>query len=94
MTLKGFRMMGEKVREMAQICGGKAVDMIGSGYNKEILPHAWLALISGLADFAVPLEEPAHIPAQRGEGSAYEETKGMIREVKGMLKDYWSCLSK
>jgi acetoin utilization protein AcuC len=93
LTLQGFRMMGEKVRQMAQICGGKVVDMIGSGYNKEILPHAWLALISGLADFPVPLEEPVHIPAQRGREAAYGETKGMIREVKKMLKDYWSCMA-
>jgi acetoin utilization protein AcuC len=94
LTLKGFRMMGEKVRQMAQICGGKVVDMIGSGYNKEILPHAWLALISGLADFPVPLEEPAHIPAQRGREAAFGETKGMIQEVKKELKEYWSSLAK
>ena len=94
LTLKGFRMIGEKVKEMAQLCGGKVVDMIGSGYNKEILPHAWLALIAGLADYSVPIEEPKDIPAQRGEEVAYGETKGMIQEAKKMLKDYWSCLSK
>jgi len=94
LTLKGFRMMGEKVREIAQICGGKVVDMVGSGYNKEILPYAWLALIAGLADFSVPLEKPAYIPAQRGREAAYGETKGMIQEVKKELKEYWSSLAK
>ena len=94
LTLRGVRMIGEKVKEMAQICGGQAIDMIGSGYNKEILPHAWLALISGLADFPVSLEEPGHFPGQGGGGTAYDETKAMIQEVKKMLKDFWSCLAK
>ena len=92
LTLNGFRMVGEKVREMAEVCGGREVDLIGSGYNRDVLPHAWLALISGLADFAVPLEEPAPAPAGGG-GLVYEETKGMVREVKKMLKDYWTCLA-
>jgi hypothetical protein len=68
--------------------------MIGSGYNKEVLPHAWLALISGLAGFSVPTEEPPHIaPPPRG-APALDETKRMIREAKKMLKDYWTCLAK
>jgi len=92
LTLKGFRMIGEKVREMAQVCGGKTVDMIGSGYNKEILPHAWFALISGLADFSVSLEEPLHDPGPHRGGPPWDETQRMIRELKEMLKDYWKCL--
>jgi len=87
-------MIGEKVREMAQTCGGKAVDMIGSGYNKEILPHAWLALISGLADFPVPLEEPVHDPNPHRGGPALDETQRMIQALKEMLKDHWTCLAK
>lgn len=93
LTLKGFRMIGDKVREMALTCGGKAVDMIGSGYNKEILPHAWLALLAGLADFSVPIEEPGHIPTHHRGGSPFNETKEMIRELKKTLKDYWTCLA-
>ena len=93
LTLKGFRMIGEKVREMADICGGKAIDMIGSGYNKEILPHAWLALISGLAGFSVPLEDPPHIAPPPGGAPALDETKRMIRESKEMLKNHWPCLT-
>ena len=58
LTLKGFRLIGEKVREMSDVCGGKGIDMIGSGYNKEILPHAWLSLIAGLADLNISLAEP------------------------------------
>jgi acetoin utilization protein AcuC len=93
LTLKGFRMIGEKVRQMAQTCGGKEVDMIGSGYNKEILPHAWFALLAGLVDFSVPIEEPGHIPPHHGGDSSFNETREMIQEAKKILKDYWTCLA-
>lgn len=43
LSVEGFRMMGERVRDMALVCWGKTIDMIGSGYNKEILPlRGWL----------------------------------------------------
>jgi acetoin utilization protein AcuC len=93
LTIQGFRMIGEKVREMAQICGGKVVDMIGSGYNKEILPHAWFALLAGLANFSVPIEEPFQTSAQPRADSSLIETKEMIQEAKKILKDYWTCLA-
>ena len=94
LSLNGFRMIGETVREMAQICEGKAIDFIGSGYNKEILPYAWLALIAGLDNFQIQIEEPLPIPERLEEGSPYEETKTMIQEIKKTLKEYWPCLAK
>ncbi|GAF97777.1 unnamed protein product, partial [marine sediment metagenome] len=58
LQVKDFRMLGEQVREMAGVCAGREVDLIGSGYNRQVLPHAWLALICGLAGIDVELEEP------------------------------------
>jgi acetoin utilization protein AcuC len=92
LSLKGFRMIGEAVREMSQVCEGRAVDMIGSGYNREILPYAWFALIAGLANFPVQIEEPLPLPEGFNEDFPYEETKGMIKEVRKVLKEYWPCL--
>ncbi|HUV59702.1 MAG TPA: hypothetical protein VMW09_06275 [Desulfatiglandales bacterium] len=43
-------MIGDKVKEISKICDGKAIDLIASGYNKGVLPYAWFALISALAD--------------------------------------------
>jgi len=93
LPIKGFRMIGEKVREIAKICHGKVIDLIGSGYNKEVLPYAWLALISGLADFKITLEEPEAIPSRFREDPSFPETKVVVDEVKKQLKDYWRCLS-
>ena len=94
LSISGFRMIGETVREMAKICDGKVIDMIGSGYNKEILPYAWLALIAGLANFPIQIEEPVPVPPGSKEDFSYEETKAMIQELKKILREVWPCLAK
>jgi len=32
-------MIGEKVRGIAEICHGKEIDLIASGYNEDVLPY-------------------------------------------------------
>ena len=92
LPVEGFRMMGEKVREMADVCDDKVIDLIGSGYNKNVLPYGWLALISGLADVKCKIEEPEPVPPGFGKVSAFSETEKVVEEVKRQLKDYWICL--
>jgi acetoin utilization protein AcuC len=92
LTLRGFRVVGEKVRKMAEVCGGKTIDMVGSGYNKEILPYAWLSLIAGLGDFRIELPEPKPRPENLRNDPSFEATKKMLQEVKRNLKDHWKCL--
>ena len=85
-------MIGEKVRETAEVCDGKVVDLIASGYNQEVLPYAWLALISGLAGIKLELEEPEPIPQRFRKDISLKETKDVIEEIRRHLKDYWACL--
>jgi len=92
LTLDGFRMIGEKVREMSEVCHGKEIDMIGSGYNKKILPHAWLSLIAGLGGFKISLPEPTPVPEYIRKDPSYEKTKEMLRDLKVCLKGCWKCL--
>jgi acetoin utilization protein AcuC len=91
MTIAGFRKVGEKVREMAEICQGKQIDLLTSGYNESILPYAWLSLISGLADFPITVEEPKTIPSQFQQDFVLPETEKVIKEVKSLLRQYWNC---
>jgi len=77
---------------MAKICDDKVIDLIASGYNKEVLPHAWLALISGLAGIELDIQEPEPISQQFRTDSAFAETVKVVEEVKGNLKEYWACL--
>ena len=62
LPVRGFTMIGERVREMAHTCGGKVIDLITSGYNIDILPCAWLASISGLTGTEIDIEEPEPVP--------------------------------
>jgi acetoin utilization protein AcuC len=90
LTLEGFRMIGEKVREVANLCEGKEVDLICSGYKPEVLSRAWSALISGLIGIDLKLEEPLALEIEKGE--ALEETKKVAGEVKMNLRPYWECM--
>jgi len=92
LPVRGFRMIGERVREMAKICDDKVIDLIASGYNREILPYAWLALLSGLADFELKIEEPWIISQQIETDPSFAETERVVKEVKSQLKDYWASL--
>jgi acetoin utilization protein AcuC len=91
LTVEGFKMIGQKVRQMSDICGGKVIDLIASGYHRGVLPYAWMALISGLANFNVPVEEPSPIPHSLRIDTQIPETIKVISEVKSYLKDYWRC---
>ncbi len=92
LPVRGFRMIGERVRKMSEICQGKEIALIGSGYNKEVLPYAWLALIAGLADFNIEVGEPVPIPQRFQTDSSLEETMRVVEQVKGYHKGYWKCL--
>ncbi|MFC2066586.1 histone deacetylase family protein [Chloroflexota bacterium] len=92
LSVNGFRMIGERVREMTKICDDKAIDLIASGYNREVLPYAWLALISGWAGFEVEIQEPQPVSSQMLTDRALSKTERVVDEVKNQLKDYWACL--
>ncbi len=92
LPVKGFRMIGEKVREIARLCDDKAIDLIASGYNEKVLPYAWLALISGLAGIALEVAEPEPVPQRFQEDTALAETQKVIEEVRGHLKPFWKSI--
>ena len=92
LPVKGFRMIGERVGEMARVCNGKVIDLIASGYNKKVLPYAWLALITGLGGIELEIQEPEPIPQQFRTDLALAETKTLVEEAKNHLKDYWKSL--
>jgi acetoin utilization protein AcuC len=92
LTLKGFLMIGKKVREIAdKVCSGKVVDLLASGYNLKVLPYCWSALISGLLDLKIDLSDLKE-KNPPPEDSKLKKVKKMILEVKNSLKKYWSSL--
>lgn len=92
LPVRGFSMIGSKVRHIAQACQSAEIEIIGSGYNKEVLPYAWLALISGAGGFPLQLKEPFPIPQRFQSDPALEDTKSILEAVKRCHRDYWKCL--
>lgn len=91
LTVKGFFELSQIVRDTAdRVCDGKLVLMPGSGYNPEILPLCWYALVAGAAgltqinvkELYPPPEEPSHCRR------TVEKT---IDELKRLLRKNWTC---
>jgi len=88
LTLDGFKMIGEKVREISKLCNNRAVDLVCSGYNPNVLSKGWLTLIASLSGVEVKLEEPvSDIKTQR-----LGETKNLIKKAKENLEPYWKSI--
>ncbi|TFH35026.1 MAG: histone deacetylase family protein [Dehalococcoidia bacterium] len=91
LPVAGFRMIGEKMRQLTHECGCCEIDIIGSGYNIEVLPASWLALVSGVAGFGIDIEEPVPIPQRFAQDLVADDTEKIVQRVRGYLKDYWTC---
>jgi acetoin utilization protein AcuC len=88
LTLDGFKMIGKNIRKLAEICDGKEIDLIASGYNLKILPLAWTNLISGLLNLSIEIKKEVSTPPKDLD---LKETKEIIKELKNLLKKYWEC---
>jgi len=91
LPIAGFRMIGERVRNITHEIGSSEIDIIGSGYNIQVLPSVWLALVSGLIGLGIEVEEPVPVPATFEQDMVADETEKMLQRLKGHLKDYWKC---
>jgi acetoin utilization protein AcuC len=91
LTIDGFRMIGEKTRQLSEICGGKVIDLLASGYNRTVLPYGWLALLTGLAGFECEISEPEPLPEEVIPDRFYYQMEKIIEQLRTTLKDYWAC---
>jgi len=89
LTLEGFKMIGEKVKNLSKICDGKEIDLIASGYNLKVLNYCWTALLSGLLGIKIDISEPIHPPKKE----PLDEVKELIKKIKKEFKKYWKSLS-
>jgi acetoin utilization deacetylase AcuC-like enzyme len=77
-------MIGTRIRAIAELCDGKEIDLIASGYTERILPFAWLALIAGITGLEPSVEEPEPVPAMY-------RTDAAVHAVKAELQASWRC---
>jgi acetoin utilization protein AcuC len=98
LQVEGFGMIGQRVREMARLCDGREIDLICSGYNREILPYAWLAMVCGVGGIDNPVQLPEsvdkleRIPSWFGVDRFPVDILAVINDVKNHLRGYWQCL--
>ena len=86
-------MIGERVAQLsAELCDGKTIDLLASGYNARVLPYAWLSLICGLGGIQLPVPDPEPIPETFRKDSSLDDTRRAVQDVKRRLKDSWRCL--
>ncbi|MFW5810737.1 MAG: hypothetical protein ACOCWY_03970, partial [Thermodesulfobacteriota bacterium] len=95
-TLKGIQKIGNLIGRVADdICGGKLIDFIGSGYSRslQIVSLGWLASVSGVTGVRLELEEPRPAPAGIRPEAGLEEVKTVVRSVRNHFAPYWRCFS-
>ncbi len=92
LTLNGFKMIGKKVRILSsKICNDKEIDLIASGYNQDVLPYAWLTLISSLFNLQINITDPSESHSYKLFEEPLEESIHIINEIKKTLSYYWKC---
>jgi acetoin utilization protein AcuC len=91
LTVKGFFELARVIRETADtVCNGRVITIPGSGYNPEILPLCWYALLAGIVgvkeinvkDPTEPPEEPLH---------CRRTVENTVDELKKLLRKHWTC---
>ena len=93
LRIDGLHAIGKRIADLSNICDGKIIDFVASGYNVEVLPYGWLALIEGLLGNELSVEEPSTYILFPHRGNSLEETRKMVDDVIGHLKPYWNCFS-
>lgn len=91
LPVRGFRMIGEKVKELRKMSNAGVIDLIASGYNRDVLCRAWLAIISGLAGIRSEIEAEDSEPKV---DPAFSSTREVLSRVKAHLADYWRSMSQ
>jgi len=91
LSVNGFFEVSRLIREVSErVCDGRVVLLLGSGYNPQVLPYCWYALIMGLLGAGnIDVQDPYPMPYDPWENR--EEVENMLRELKKILSKYWRC---
>lgn len=91
LTVKDFFDLSRLIANVAEeVCGGRVVLLVGSGYNPRVLPLCWYALAAGVAGVekirVTDLSEPPVEPPW-----CRERVEATVKELSQILKKYWAC---
>ena len=95
LTARGFFEISRMISSISEeVCDGRAILLIGSGYNIDVLPYCWYALLLGLIRPDLPADEIEDFyPPPPDPWRRIDEVKRIVDELKGILRGYWKCFS-
>jgi len=94
LTLNGIRSIGSIIGQLAaNLCEGKVVDFIGSGYSDslETVSLGWLASIAGVTGIQTELAELSPVPQAINPSNGLKEAATIVKQIKNTLAHYWQC---
>jgi acetoin utilization protein AcuC len=93
LTVKGFFEVAKLIRETAdRVCDGKLVLIPGSGYNPNVLPLCWYALVAGIVGSKeINVEDP--YPPPKEPPQCRRTVERTLDELKKSLRKLWYCFS-
>jgi acetoin utilization protein AcuC len=94
LTLNGIRSIGSIIGQLAaNLCEGKVVDFIGSGYSDslETVSLGWLASIAGVTGIQTELAELRSVPQAINPNNGLKEAAKIVKQVKNTIAHYWQC---
>ncbi len=87
MTYKGLHNIGKTVREAAKAINSPIINMSCSGYNPQTVAGGWYAILTGLIDKELDIQE--NIQPEYKEPQI-ETVKEIIEELAIHLRNYWN----
>lgn len=93
LTARGFFKIAHLVGDVAdEVCGGRAVLLVASGYNTLVLPYCWYALVAGIS--GLDLDEnniEDYYPAPPNPWNNMEKVRKIVNGIRDILGEHWSC---
>jgi acetoin utilization protein AcuC len=91
LTVKGFFDVARLIKETAdEVCGGKLILIPGSGYNPNVLPLCWYALVAGIIGLKeINVKDP--YPSPKEPPQCRRTVERTVDELKRLLRKHWSC---
>jgi acetoin utilization protein AcuC len=90
-TIDGFFKLSKLiVKTSEELCKGRVVFLVGSGYNPSVLPSCWYALTAGVVGLKkIEIKDqtdPPIVPPW-----CHKQVEATVKKLKHILQKYWKC---
>ena len=96
LALRDIKLIGRMIGNLSgEICEGKLIDFIGSGYSHDprIVSLGWLGSIAGVTGIEIEFEGYDARPAGLNDQQGLQQTTKVIDSLRSILSPYWDCFA-